>query len=277
MAMIRKALSMSLATVMTFGLLGLVAYTLDGSAVRQALGITPALDVPYVESRRNTVEAMLDMADVTAEERVIDLGTGDGRILIAAARDYGARGVGVDLDPTLVEEARANAAAEGLAERVEFREEDLFDTPLADADVVTMFLLPEVNMRLRPRLLEELRPGTRIVSNRFDMGDWRPDEVRRVSGYPVYLWIVPADVRGRWMLQVDGREIVLELEQAFQDLTGEATIDGEPALVTGEVRGEQVRLEFPVGGEERVFEGAVQGGRIGPTDGSTWQAVRRTD
>ncbi|MGB3166682.1 MAG: class I SAM-dependent methyltransferase [Alteraurantiacibacter sp.] len=271
---LRRAASMVAAAALTLGLFGLVAYSLDASAMRQMLGIAPALDVPYVESRQSTVDAMLEMAAVGPQDEVIDLGTGDGRILLSAAADRGARGTGVDLDPTLVEEARANAERMDVAERVAFREEDLFDTPLGQADVVTMFLLPEVNLRLRPRLLEELRPGARIVSNRFDMGDWRPDEVRRVAGYPVYLWIVPADVSGRWQLQVGGRVIELELEQQFQDVTGTALVDGERIAVTGTVQGEEVRLVFDAGEGERVFELELDGERLASPGDPALQAKR---
>lgn len=134
---------------------------------------------------------MLDMADVGPGDYVIDLGSGDGRILIAAARDRGARGIGIEIDPVLVREATANAAAAGIADRVTFKAQDLFETPLAEADVVTMFLLPEVNLKLRPRLLAQLKPGARVVSHVFDMGDWRPDETRRVGGARVHLWTIP--------------------------------------------------------------------------------------
>ena len=138
---------------------------------------------------------MLEMAEVGPGDHVIDLGTGDGRILIAAARERGARGLGIDIDPVMVAKAQANAERAGVADRVRFETADLFKTDLAEADVVTMFLLPEVNLRLRPRLLAQLKPGTRIVSHAFDMGDWRPDETRRVGGAVVHLWRVPE--RGR--------------------------------------------------------------------------------
>lgn len=277
MAVMRRLFSMTLAGGLTLGLFGLVAYSLDGSAMRQALGVAPELDVPYVETRQSMVDAMLDMAEVASEDEVIDLGTGDGRILLSAAADRGARGVGVDLDPTLVREARANAERLDLADRVTFREEDLFDTPLAEADVVTMFLLPEVNLRLRPRLLEELRPGARIVSNRFDMGEWRPDEVRRVAGYPAYMWIVPADVSGDWVMSIGEQRIELALEQRFQDISGEALVDGKPVSVSGVVRGERVRLEFDAGDGLRVFEGVLGEQGLASVDASRWSAFRPPD
>lgn len=151
----------------------------------------PKLDVPYATTRPETIALMLDMAGVGPDDHVIDLGTGDGRILIAAARDRGARGLGVDIDPVMVRRARAAANRAGVADRVTFEVADLFETPLGDADVVTMFLLPEVNLRLRPRLHAELRPGARVVSHVFDMGDWAPDATRRAGGAVVHLWTIP--------------------------------------------------------------------------------------
>jgi ribosomal protein L11 methylase PrmA len=136
------------------------------------------------------VEAMLDLAKVGPGDVVYDLGCGDGRIVIAAAR-RGARGVGVDIDPARVREARANARAAGVEDRVEIREEDLHRTNVGDATVVMLFLQPETNLQLRPRLLAELRPGARVVSHWHDMGDWQPDAQVRVSSRDVYLWTVP--------------------------------------------------------------------------------------
>jgi SAM-dependent methyltransferase len=155
-------------------------------------GHGPKLDVPYAATRPETVALMLDMAGVGPGDFVIDLGTGDGRILIAAARDRGARGVGVDIDPVMIRRAQAAARRAGVADRVHFEVADLFGMPLAEADVVTMYLLPEVNLRLRPRLLAELRPGARVVSHAFDMGDWKPDETRRAWGTVVHRWTIPA-------------------------------------------------------------------------------------
>jgi SAM-dependent methyltransferase len=147
-------------------------------------------DVIYEPSPPEVVEAMLRLADVGPADVVYDLGCGDGRIVIAAAR-RGARGVGVDIDPERVREARANARAAGVEDRVEIREADLFDTDVRDATVVMLFLQPDVNLRLRPRLLAQLRPGARIVSHWHDMGDWKPTAQVKVSGRNVYLWTVP--------------------------------------------------------------------------------------
>jgi SAM-dependent methyltransferase len=155
----------------------------------------PRLDVIWVPSDLLVVHEMLTLAGVRADDVVYDLGCGDGRIVIEAARRFGARAVGVDLDPRLLAEARRNAVRAGVADRVTFLEQDLFATGLADATVVTLYLSPEVNMRLRPRLLRELRPGARIVSHEHDLGDWRPAKTIVVSlperNHYVFLWRVP--------------------------------------------------------------------------------------
>src|SRR5829696_3572206 len=149
------------------------------------------LDVHFVPTPSEVVHEMLRLAKVTSDDVVYDLGCGDGRIVIAAARDFGARGVGIDLDPARIREARENAAQAGVEGKVEFREQDLFMTDLREATVVTLYLLSTLNQKLRPKLLEELRPGARIVSHQFDMGDWAPDLSSRIEGRDVYLWIVP--------------------------------------------------------------------------------------
>jgi SAM-dependent methyltransferase len=158
------------------------------------------LDVPFVVTPDHVTRAMLELANVKPGDFVIDLGSGDGRIVIVAARHYGARGLGVEIVPDLVEKSRDNARRAGVAERVEFREQDLFETDLSRATVITMYLLPDVNLKLRPRL-QALKPGTRIVSHDWDMGDWKPDRMvtidvpdkpyglEKVSR--LYLWTVP--------------------------------------------------------------------------------------
>ena len=155
-----------------------------------------SLDVPYVPTPQSVVDKMLDMAKVTGEDYLIDLGSGDGRIPIAAAKRFGTKGMGVDIDPARVYEAKANAVNARVADKVEFRKQDLFETDLSQATVLTMYLLPRVNLQLRPRILNKLKPGTRVVSHSFDMGDWKPDEKIIVDGRPIYLWIVPE--RGKY-------------------------------------------------------------------------------
>ena len=150
------------------------------------------LDVPYVPTPQTVVDAMLSLAAVNKDDVVYDLGCGDGRIVITAAKKYGARGVGVDIDPERIKEANANAKLAGVSDRVKFIEQDLFQTDFKDASVVTLYLLPDINLKLRPKLLSELKPGTRVVSHSFDMGDWKPDKTETVDGYrKVFFWIIP--------------------------------------------------------------------------------------
>ena len=160
-------------------------------------------DVAYVPTTNDAVEAMLQLAGVTSADTVYDLGCGDGRIVVAAAKLRGARGVGIDIDPVRVSESRANAKKAGVEKRVRFEENDVFEADIHEATVVTLFLLPELNVKLLPKLLRDLKPGTRIVSNTFDMGDWQPakevtvgdpDEAGHPFSHRLYLWIVPARI-----------------------------------------------------------------------------------
>jgi Methyltransferase domain len=159
------------------------------------------LDVPYVPTPTSVVDRMLSMAKVNKDDLLYDLGSGDGRIVITAAREYGARGVGYDLNPERIKESNENARKAGVAKRVRFTQQDLFDADLSGATVVTLYLLPDVNLKLRPKLLRELRPGTRVVSHNYHMGDWRPEEVAEIdvkgTKHYVYFWIVPPDGKVR--------------------------------------------------------------------------------
>jgi hypothetical protein len=158
-------------------------------------------EVPYVPTRERVVDEMLKVARVGKNDVLYDLGSGDGRIPITAAKRFGTRGVGVDIDPDRVTEARANAAREGVADRVKFLQQDLFETDIKDATVVTLYLLPDVNLRLRPKLLSELKPGTRVVSHNYDMGDWKPVKTITVKlpegDHTVYFWVVPPRAAGK--------------------------------------------------------------------------------
>lgn len=151
----------------------------------------PKKDVPYVPTRQNIVEAMLSLAKVKKDDVVYDLGCGDGRIVITAAKLYGTNGVGIDIDPQWIKQANENAKIENVTEKVQFIEGDLFKQDFSKATVVTLFLLPEINERLRPILLKQLKPGTRIVSHRFPIGKWKPDQAIRVDSAMIYLWTVP--------------------------------------------------------------------------------------
>lgn len=159
-----------------------------------------APDVPFVPTDEKIVTMMLEMAKVTKTDHLIDLGSGDGRIVITAAKRYGARGMGVEIDPALVRKARENAQAAGVADRATFVEGDIFEANIRDATVITMYLLADINMRLRPKLLNDLKPGTRIVSHNYDLGDWKPARTATVSvggiEHTVYFWVVPPRAAG---------------------------------------------------------------------------------
>jgi len=182
---------------------GLRRLRIAGAAVCAALAAACVLaqqterakDVPYVPTPQPVVDEMLRLANVTKDDIVYDLGCGDGRLVITAVKKFGARrGVGVDIDPQRIRESNENARAAGVTDRVKFLEQDLFETDFKEATVVTLYLLPQVNLRLRPKLLSDLKPGTRIVSHAFDMGDWKPEKVVTVEpgGQTLYFWTVPA-------------------------------------------------------------------------------------
>jgi precorrin-6B methylase 2 len=178
------------------------------------------LDVPYVPTPPEVVEAMLDIAQVQPGEYVIDLGSGDGRIAIAAARRR-ARALGVERDARLVTRSRTLAKMAGQEERARFVRADLFTVSLRDADVVTLYLLPDVNERLRPKLLAELRPGARVVSHAFDMGEWAADATHTISDKNVYCWTIPAIAGGNWRLtREDGTSALLVIEQRYNQVAG---------------------------------------------------------
>jgi SAM-dependent methyltransferase len=233
----------------------------------------PRLDAPDVASDSEVVDAMLSLAELRPADYVIDLGSGDGRILIAAARSNGAHGLGVDIDPAQIEAANRNARNAGVIGRISFRQQDLFQTPLQEADILTLYLTAEVNLRLRPRILDQMRPGTRVVSNEFDMGDWRYDARRRVGRSSVYLWIVPARVNGTWTLTEGTRAVPLAIEQEFQRFTG--TAGGDVRIEQGRIDGGTIRFIANLGGGRRTYVGNVDGNRItGTGDGPAWSAVR---
>jgi tRNA A58 N-methylase Trm61 len=152
-------------------------------------------DVIFVPTPPAVVRAMLEVAQVTPNDLVIDLGSGDGRVVIAAARDFGARGIGVEIDAELIRTAQENARQAGVADRVQFLQEDLFQTEISAATVVALYLMPNLNLKLRSRLFKELKPGTRVVSHAFDMGDWKPQKTLVVEGRHVYFWVVPEDAK----------------------------------------------------------------------------------
>ena len=211
----------------------------------------PDLDVPYVTTPDHVVDAMMKLANVGSRDFILDLGSGDGRIVITAVIKYGARGLGVEIDPQLVTLSNENANKAGVADRARFAEQDLFATDLKQASVITMYLLPDVNLKLRPKLLK-LKPGTRIVSHDWDMGDWEPD-AKVVLDVPdkklglkkestLMLWKIPVQVDGIWRA---GSQLTLELEQRYQKLKGKITYRGVTYTdATGAIDGTTVRLCF---------------------------------
>lgn len=221
------------------------------------------LDVPYVPTPHQVVAKMLEMANVGPSDFLIDLGSGDGRIAIAAVRDHDARGAfGVDLNPERIAEARANAQAEGVADRVTFKQADLFDTDLSGATVISMYLLPSVNLKLRPRLLD-MPPGTRIVSHAFDMEDWVPDQFEQVGNLDIFFWTVPAQVNGKWMIGGPDGDFQIDVTQQFQILSGEALLPGQaPGTVKGIMRGEIMQFDVDDGRTTRRYVGRVAGDSI---------------
>ncbi|MBI4192923.1 MAG: class I SAM-dependent methyltransferase [Betaproteobacteria bacterium] len=247
--------------------------------------------VPYVPTPQEVVERMLEMAKVGPQDYLVDLGSGDGRIVVTAAKKYGARGFGVDLNPVRIKESVENAAKAGVSDRVAFHERNLFETDLSDASVITMYLLPSVNLELRPKLLE-LKPGTRLVSHDFSMDDWKPDEfvemyVKEKYGSAggnssVYFWIVPARVAGawQWRLTIGGKPQAYELalDQKFQMISGMVRVGGRSVkLQDAKLRGDQISFSFSteVNGSplKHQFSGRVAGNSI---DGAVSLAGSRT-
>jgi len=236
-------------------------------------------DVVFVPTPQIVVERMLQMAKVGPSDFIIDLGSGDGRMVITAAKKFGARGFGVDLDDVLLERSNSIAKAEGVADRAQFRKENLFETDLSSATVITTYLLPEMNEKLRPKILK-LKPGTRVVAHDYHMGDWYPDEndtlivPEKTVGSPgksfVYLWIVPANAAGTWQAKVTGQNITVDLvfDQIFQMLNGSARLNGKVARVQGgRLRGNDVTFwvvtEGPIVRHE--FNGRINGDIISGT------------
>jgi SAM-dependent methyltransferase len=236
--------------------------------------------IPYVPSPQYVVERMLELAQVNQNDYVIDLGSGDGRIPITAAQKYGARGFGVDINPKLVREATENAKKAGVADQVTFREQDLFETPLGEATVVSLYLPVSVNIKLRPRLLKELRPGTRIVAHQFAIGDWDADVRELVNRRFVYLWYVPAQVQGTWEVTDGKHRFNLHLWQEYQKLSGSAA-NGQRYHTIQDLflRGDQINFAVVLeNGERRVFHGRIVGEKIVPrTTDRVWHAVRVSD
>ena len=257
---------MNLSAFLRFALLGLAFAT--GAAQAQAQRAPaastfepevgqPGKDVVWVPTPQAVVDKMLDMARVTPKDYVIDLGSGDGRTVITAAK-RGARALGIEYNPDMVELSKKNAHEAGVDERVQFVQADLFETDLSKATVITMFLLPDINLKLRPKLLA-LKPGTRIASNTFTMGDWQPDAKQTVescdgSWCTALFWIVPARVAGQYKLP----QGELTLKQSFQMLSGTLRTGERTVPIHGKVRGEEI--VFTAGRKE--YHGRFNGKQV---------------
>lgn len=243
-------------------------------------------DVVWVPTPDSLIDRMLRMAQVNAQDVLIDLGSGDGRIVIAAAKNFGAKSIGVEFNPDMVTLSRRNVQNQGVAANARIDQGDIFQYDLSQATVITMYLLPALNLRLRPQLLE-LRPGTRLVTHAFTMGEWEPDEVSTVEGRDGYLWIVPANAGGSWQLQwQDGRGGTgrsggadVEIEQTFQRIKGQARFAAlRTTLRAPMLRGDRIRFELTdEQGTLRRFEGRVLGNRILGTTTASARAGSRVD
>lgn len=223
-----------------------------------------AFDVPYVPTPQVVVDEMLRLAEVRPEDFVIDLGCGDGRIPVTAAAYFGARALGIDIDPGRIAESHVNAKAAGVTDRVEFRQGNLFELDLSRATVVTMYLLPEINLKLRPRLFELLKPGTRIVSHDFDMGDWQPDRTLSVQRR-IHYWVMPAQVAGMWKLEVNlpgvgVRSYEIEIRQKYQRIDPFAREEKRNfAVWEPRLSGSAISFIIVDGDLAHRFEGTVDG------------------
>ena len=250
-------------------------------------------DIFYLPTPQYVVNEMLAIAGTNKDDVVYDLGCGDGRFVISAAKKYGARGVGIDIDPERIRESQANARSAGVADRVKFIEADLFKTDVSQASIVALYLLPQLNLRLRPQLFKQLKPGTRIVSHDFDMGDWKPDVSEELGKSSYYLWILPADVAGLWNVKLSlpkrpDTNYKVQLTQKFQELEGKAVAEEMAVEISDlKIKGDQVSFFLSRRISQWIvnmhFKGQVKGDSLsgsaqvegGPYEGlHSWTAAR---
>ena len=254
-------------------ILSLIPVTMGGYAQEEKKDFTPqsgqeGKDVVWVPTPQELVDSMLHLAKVTPSDYLIDLGSGDGRLVITAAK-RGATALGIEYNINMVELARNAAKQEGVSEKAKFEKADIFETDFSKATVLTLFLLTELNLRLRPTILD-MKPGTRVVANTFGMGEWEPDEVKVISIDSYWktanLWIVPAKVDGTW--KIDGGEI--NITQEFQQITGSMTIGGKETTLSGKLNGD--KISFNAGGTQ--YTGTVSGNKMSGqrAGGNAWSA-----
>ncbi|HUS90984.1 MAG TPA: methyltransferase domain-containing protein [Phycisphaerae bacterium] len=257
--------------VVALGLWAVAVLPLSAGEEEQA----PSLDVPYVPTHQKAVDEMLKLANVATGDYVIDLGCGDGRIVVTAAKKYKVRGLGVDLDPKRLRESKRNAEKAGVTDLVEFRKEDVMITDVSKANVVTLFLLEDVNVRLRPKLLCDLKPGSRVVSNTFTMRDWQPEKTlnnRFAYGKKIYFWTIPAKAGGTWTWQtkLSDKEVpgCLKLQQEFQAVKGTVSCPdaADAPIAEASLNGTDLRFTaaFRVGSDQVTvaYHGTVDGDAI---------------
>ena len=236
-------------------------------------------DVPYVPTKHGIVDIMLEMAKVTSDDILYDLGCGDGRIVITAAKKIGTHGTGIDIDPDRIEECTENAERADVTDRVKFIQQDLFQANISEATVIALYLLPSVNLRLRPKIFSEVKPGTRVISHNYNMGEWEPDISKEITddmdfeydSHTVFFWVVPANVSGKWKWAVQtgagNEDYELKVDQKFQVVYGEITI-GNRKIPIKEMKLTGDRLYFTI--EQTVkkqfvpmrFDGRVNGNFI---------------
>ncbi len=244
-------------------------------------------DAPFVRTPDYVIAEFLVKAHVGKNDILYDLGSGDGRIVIEAARQTGCRAVGIEIDDDLVDDSRRNAVRAGVSDRVRFVVSDIFKEDFGEASVVTIYMSGDVNRRLRPKLLRELKPGSRIATYTFDMGDWKPDDTSSFGIEDAYFWVVPANATGKWTwTEVRGRTKTrweLELKQKYQEISGQVTRDGKPFPVrNGKIKGEGIRftLDDPAAITTPVeFTGLIRGNSIkgtiaAGTSSRSWKATR---
>ena len=272
----------------TVAVLALAAFAATAAAQAQKKEeFTPQVgqagkDVIWVPTPEELVERMLRMAQTTPNDFVIDLGSGDGRIAIAAAKKFNARSMGIEYNPDMVEVSNRNAAKEGVAGKARFVKADIFESDFSQATIITMYLLPGLNLKLRPKLLD-MKPGTRIVSHQFNMDEWQPDEISNIDGRRAYFWLIPAKVAGTWRFQSGSDGLDVTLEQKYQMLEGTVKLGTVNAgLRDAKLAGDKISFGFvDQGGVRRDFTGKVSGNTMegtmkletGPE--SRWTATKR--
>jgi len=230
----------------------------------------PELDVPYVPTPMEAVNEMLRLAEIEEGDVLLDLGCGDGRIPVTAAAQYNIKAFGIDLNPVRIKESQENAKEAGVNHLVKFIEQDLYETDLTEASVITMYLLPSVNLKLRSKILSDVKPGTRIISHDFDMGEWPPDDESMVfaeeEAHIVYYWMVPANLTGEWALKLSDSSLEVDIifNQVFQFAQGEVSPEKKDWKITEEVlTGDKISFNLLTPDSVWLFEGSIKGDIMG--------------